>query len=620
MKKWLLIVFISLPFVANTQTITTIAGNGIRGSTGDGGQADSAEISPYDCAVDSHGNLYFTTASGGAGCWIRKVTPCGIITSVAGTGVCGYNGDSILATTAKVNNPIGIAFDSYDTLFFAEEFNNRVRKVDAVTGLISTVAGNGTAGFGGDGGAASVAMLNEPGDICFDHSGNLYIEDNGNYRIRKINTSGIISTIVGNGTGGYSGDGGPADSAEISDNYGICADTNGNIIFGQDYWFRLRKVNVSDTIAFMAGNGSSGPSGDGGLANTAGIEFFGVVYDRFGNLYISGWHDNDIRKITDSGIIYTVAGNGISGFGGDGGPADSAELDAPYGIAVDAYGNLYIADAGNNRIRKVTLNPVIAPAATITSTADTVCSGTAVTFTATVTGSSAPFTYQWLVNGIVAGGTNNIYTYTPANGDSIRCVLSVNGLCATPSSNTIYIVVIPTTIPSITLTSAPVSTIGSIVTVNAIVAGAGSSYNINWYDNGVLFNTTTTPIVTYTKTVNTDVVTATVIPMSVGCYDSTLSAAITITDSSTASPLPSPGERVSIYPNPAATEITIKAANKISEITITNVLGQIVASPRPSPGERELLRIDVSGLPMGVYFVKVTDSEGWKTATKIVKQ
>ena len=621
MKKWLLIIFISLPFVVNAQIITTIPGNGSHSHTGDGGLADTASIGqPYGCACDSHGNLYFSNDGSGSGHWIRKITLCGIISTVAGIGTAGYNGDGIPATTAKLDGPLGIAFDSLDNMYIADAGNNRIRKIDAMTGIITTVAGNGIAGFSGDGGQADTAKLYQPNNICFDRHGNLYIVDPGNQRIRKVTPGGIITTFAGTGVAGYTGDGGHADVAEIDNLYGICTDSIGNVFFEQQIVWRLRKIDTMGIITTVAGDGSYIAAGDGDSAIDAGLELYGLATDKFGNLFIAGFYDNDVRKINDSGIIYTVAGNGAAGFSGDGGPSDSAEIYTPYGIAVDLYGNLFIGDDGNSRIRKVTFNPVIAPTVTITSTADTVCSGTAVTFTATVTGSSTPFTYQWLVNGIVTGGTNNIYTYTPANGDSIRCVLSVNGLCATPSSNTIYIVVIPTTIPSITLTSAPVSTIGSIVTVNAIVAGAGSSYNINWYDNGVLFNTTTTPIVTYTKTVSTDVVTATVIPMSVGCYDSTLSAAITITDSSTASPLPSPGERVSIYPNPASTELTITASNKISEITITNVLGQIVASPRPSPGERELLRIDVSGLPIGVYFVKVTDSDGWETVTKIVKQ
>ena len=304
-------------------------------------------------------------------------------------------------------------------------------------------------------------------------------------------------------------------------------------------------------------------------------------------------------------------------FTGDGSPADSAELYHPYGIAIDEYGNLYIADDLNRRIRKVTFNTVITPTVTVTSTADTLCSGTAVTFTAAVIGSSTAFTYEWLVNGSATGGSNNIYNYVPANGDSIRCILSVNGLCATPSSNTIYMVVTPATTPSITITSNPVSPIGSIVTVNAIVTGAGSSYNINWYDNGVLFNTTTTPIVTYTKTVSTDIITATVIPQSIGCYDSTISNAITITDSSTNSPDLSKRDGFLVFPNPATTEITITATNKISEIIISNVLGEIVQSASPNT---EKTAINIAVLSAGIYFVKITNSEGHKMITKIVKE
>ena len=202
--------------------------------------------------------MYFTNAGGGSGCWIRKVTPCGIIITIAGTGSCGYNGDGILATSAQLNNPLSIAFDSVDNLYFGEQSSNRVRKIDAITGLISTVAGNGSAGFSGDGGMATAAKLNEPGFISFDRWGNLYIIDEANYRIRKVNASGIISTIAGNPIGPYTDTTNdvPADSTEISDDYGICTDTAGSVFFGDDNYFRLRKVDTAGIINTIAGDGS----------------------------------------------------------------------------------------------------------------------------------------------------------------------------------------------------------------------------------------------------------------------------------------------------------------------------------------------------------------------------
>ena len=330
---FLALLLVSSSFVVNAQIITTVAGNGSTGHTGDGGHATTAGIGePTACAVDANGNFYIGDVLGNV---VRKVTPCGIISTIAGTGSAGYNGDGILATTAKINWPSGIAFDSLGNIYIAELLNNRVRKVDAITGIISTVAGNGTPGNSGDSGLATTAMLNNPNNVCFDRQGNLYITD-GSERIRKVNTSGIISTFAGTGTAGYSGDGHHADSAEIENLYGICTDTIGNIYFIQQVDNRVRKVDTSGIITTIAGNGSYVSAGDGGTALDAGLDVYGLAYDRFGNLYICGYIDNDVRKVNDSGIIYTVAGNGINGFSGDGGLADSAKLNNPRGIGYSA--------------------------------------------------------------------------------------------------------------------------------------------------------------------------------------------------------------------------------------------------------------------------------------------
>ncbi len=465
------------------------------------------------------------------------------------------------------------------------------------------------------GGAAIAAMLNEPSNICFDKIGNLYIIDDANYRIRKVDTFGVITTVAGTGISGYTIDGVHADSAEIEDMYGICADTIGNIYFGIQDSMMVRKIDTAGILTTIGGNGTGVPSGDGGPAINANLEPMGLAFDHWGNLYISGFIENDVRKINDSGIIYTVAGNTIAGYSGDGGPADSAELYHPYGIAIDGYGNLYIADDLNYRIRKVTFNPVIIPAITITaSTVDTICSGTSVTFTAIVVGDTTPV-YQWLVNGSPVG-TDSTYSYTPANGDSIRCILSVPGLCTIPGSNIIHMVVDTFIKPIITISSNPVATLGSTVTVNATVADAGSIYIVHWYNNSILFNTTTTPSVTYTKTIGIDQITATVIPSSVGCYDSTTSSVITITDSSTGLNNIAMPQDAYIYPNPAHSGITVISQN-ITNVTVSNVLGQTFVNKECNANQ---ININIETLPSGVYVVKLTNNEGQKTITKIVKE
>ncbi len=614
------IIFFIRLFGAHAQIITTIAGNGSSTHTGDGGLATAASIGePDECAFDSHGNLYFGDVLGNV---VRKVTSCGIITTVAGNGSSGYNGDNIPATTAKLNVPSGIAFDSFDNLYIAELGNNRVRKVDASTGIITTVVGNGTAAYGGDGLVATSAMLNNPNNICFDLHGNLYITD-GNERIRKVNTLGIISTFAGTGLGGYSGDGGLADTAKIEDLYGICSDTLGDIYFEQQGLdARVRKIDTFGIITTIAGNGSATPSGDGGPAIDAGLNPFGLAHDRRGNLYISGYIMNDVRKINDSGIIYTVAGKGVSGYSGDGGIADSEELNFPYGISIDVYANLYIPDRSNYRIRKVAFNPVITPTITITATpGDTSCSGNSVTFTSTVVGTTISSTYQWYVDAIfIAGATNNTYTYTPVNGDSVSCALSVTGLCNTPVSNTIYMVVLPITTPTITVTASAAAAVGTTVTVSATVAGAGSGYSINWYNNSTLFSTTTAPTTTYTKAPGTDHITATVLPPTEGCYDSTGSNIATVSASTTGAPSrPSPEgkEVLRTYPNPLKDLLYVDDASTQAEYKIRSVIGSAILQGILQQGSNT---INVKGLPAGVYMLEVVYADGDRVTNKIIKQ
>ena len=214
---------------STTGIITTIAGNGIAGYSGDGGLATNAELNnPYGVAVDSNGNIYIADTNNNR---IRKVnSTTGIITTIAGNGTAGYSGDGGLATNAELYYPYGVAVDSNGNIYIADTYNNRIRKVNSTTGIITTIAGNGTAGYSGDGGPATNAQLNYPYGVAVDSSGNIYIADTDNNRIRKVNsTTGIITTIAGNGNPGYSGDGGPATNAELYDPSGVAVDSNGNI-------------------------------------------------------------------------------------------------------------------------------------------------------------------------------------------------------------------------------------------------------------------------------------------------------------------------------------------------------------------------------------------------------
>ena len=337
--------------------ITTVAGNGFGSYSGDGSAATNASLYyPYGLAVDASGNLFIADLYNNR---IRKVDTNGMITTVAGVGPSGglgsYSGDGGAATNASLDYPYGVAVDASGNLFIADLYNNRIRKVDP-NGMITTVAGNGTNGYSGDGGAATNASLYYPYGIAVDASGNLFIADYNNNRIRKVNPNGIITTVAGNGSLGYSSDGGAATNASLNWPSGVAVDASGNLFIADTGNNRIRKVDPTGMITTVAGNGSSGYSGDGGLATNASLVFpSGVAVDASGNLFIVDSDNNRIRKVNPNGIIMTVAGNGSRAYSGDNGAAINASLNSPFGVGLDASGNLFIADTDDNRIREVVL-------------------------------------------------------------------------------------------------------------------------------------------------------------------------------------------------------------------------------------------------------------------------
>lgn len=351
---------------AQTYTISTVAGVGTAGVAGDNGPATGAQIDyAYAVAADSAGNMYIAEPRDNR---IRKVSN-GVITTTAGNGMGGlsgnpgFSGDNGPATSAQLANPYGIAADSAGNFYIADTNNNRIRKVS--NGVITTIAGvscvsNTSADgcFSGDNVLATSAQLHGPWGVAVDSAGNVYFADFGNSRIRKITTNGVITTVAGNGTPGFGGDNGPATSASLYYPTGVAVDSAGNLYIADIDNNRIRRVS-NGTITTVAGNGKSGFGGDDGPAIGAQLNSpTAVAVDSGGNLYIADTGNGRIRKVVN-GVIATIAGNGTAGFSGDNGPATSAEFANPVGVAVDSAGNVYVADATNNRIRLLT--PVAVP-------------------------------------------------------------------------------------------------------------------------------------------------------------------------------------------------------------------------------------------------------------------
>jgi sugar lactone lactonase YvrE len=350
-------------------TIITVAGNGIQGFGGDGRPATTARLNTAEgIAVDKAGNLYIPELND-----IRKVEAAtGLITTVAGSGSSdairgltpsfdsgGFGGDGGPAVRALLHGSQHVGVDAVGNLYIGEYLNHRVRKVDT-QGIITTVVGTGKEGFAGDGGPATAAQIAGPQSVVADRAGNLYVSDNRNHRVRKVDSSGIITTVAGGGKDAVT-DGAAATAVALNRPKELAVDGAGNLFIGDGALNRIFKVSPSGKISIVAGTGTAGFSGDGGPAAAAQISssWPGMAVDSAGNLFFADFANHRIRKVSPDGTISTVAGSGpaspgvIGSFAGDGGPATAARLWHPWGVAIDAAGNLLIGDADNRRVRKV---------------------------------------------------------------------------------------------------------------------------------------------------------------------------------------------------------------------------------------------------------------------------
>ena len=350
-------------FGSQAQIITTYAGSGFGaggagGYAGDNGPANMAQLNRCTgAAFDGAGNVYIADRDNNV---VRRVNPLGVITTFAGTDTAGYSGDGGAAVFARLNHPYSVATDATGKVYIADQGNNVIRIV-GLDGRINTYAGNDTLGYSGDNGSADHASLNAPQGIAVDGAGNLYISDAGNHVVRKVDGAGIITTIAGNGTQGYSGDNGAATDAELSHPAGLAVDPYGDVYVADIDNNVVREiVDSTGNIIPFAGNGTSGFAGDGSFATAAQLSFpSSVTLDNAGSIYITDQGNSTVRRVDSLGKISVFAGiPRTNGYTGDHGAPTMAELNSPSDITADGWGRIYIVDQGNNVVRLITYNGV----------------------------------------------------------------------------------------------------------------------------------------------------------------------------------------------------------------------------------------------------------------------
>lgn len=382
--------------------------------------SSSALLFPADVAFDLHGNLYFSDTNRQV---VQRLDTTGAVTTVAGNGVQGFGGDGGLAVVSELDSPGGLAIDAAGNLYIADTHNHRVRRVDASTGKMATIAGTGVAGFAGDGASATAARLHLPTALAVDANGVLYIADTNNHRVRKVTPgTGVIATVAGNGLQGFIGDGGAASAGAIDSPGGLALDGAGNLYIADTHNQRLREVKAG-TISTVAGTGTAGFAGDGASAKGALLALpHGVSVDGVGNVYVVDTNNQRVRRIAPDGTLLTVAGDGVQAFRGDGGQAVAASLNSPRGVAVSTAGLPTMADSANRRVRQVEADGTIVTLAGVGAVVPIAVGTLTLSAPATVVYGGGRVTAT-LTGGGQAGGTVTFYE----NGAAVLGVLPLTG-------------------------------------------------------------------------------------------------------------------------------------------------------------------------------------------------
>lgn len=667
-----------------TGIINTVVGTGMGSSSGDGGPAISATLAPSDIAFDHSGNMFICDSAK-----VRMVNTSGIISTVAGNGIIGSSGDGGPATDAQITVAYGICFDAVGNIYIACNSGTRIRKIDISTGIISLVGGTGVAAYSGDAIPATSAQF-KAGDIACDAIGNLYIADLFNHRVRKIDAAtGMISTLAGAGTPAYDGDGGLAADAHLNGPWGLTIDECGNLLVADHFNNRIRRINLSpaplpsiavtltpnDTVCAgtpvtytatptgvssptyqwyvngsLVGGGSSSFTYIPVTGDSVYCKLFATSTCSSGtvNRYSNGIkmlvHPTTTPSLTITAspndtvcmgsvvTISTVAAGGGSSpsfhWYKNGSPVVGGSTYSFTPAAGDSVNCLFVSSAvcpvPNDTVERhvrFTVLPYVTPAVSILSSIPaegSICDGDTVHFSSAITGAGAAPLLQWKVNGAtVASGPS--FAYAPHNGDTINCMLTSSEMCVTSPtaiSNTIGpISVIPVITPVASITaSAATAHVGEVVTVNALVSGA-AAYTIKWFINSLYHATTTLPQTTFTKGPGDDLVVARVIPSGVLCYDSVEAPSLTIAVPNYVENI-SQAIQLSIYPNPANGKLQISSNQLIGEVTITDIIGRVLQTEKIDTVSGEL---DITNLVPGTYFVAVK-SYNKKIVVELIKR